>query len=82
MNVAKASFSQMPFHHFMVTRSPNHMWAISWRDDVGDALELDPGRRVRVDQQGATRGRSRSPRFSMAPAAKSGMATMSSFSPG
>jgi hypothetical protein len=30
MNVAKASFSQMPFHHFMVTRSPNHMWAISW----------------------------------------------------
>ena len=30
MNVAKASFNQMPFHHFMVTRSPNHMWAISW----------------------------------------------------
>ncbi len=30
MNVAKASFSQMPFHHFMVTRSPNHMCAISW----------------------------------------------------
>ena len=30
MNVAKASFSQMPFHHFIVTRSPNHMWAISW----------------------------------------------------
>ena len=30
MNVANASFSQMPFHHFMVTRSPNHMWASSW----------------------------------------------------
>ena len=30
MKVAKASFSQMPFHHFMVTRSPNHMWASSW----------------------------------------------------
>ena len=30
MNVAKASFSQMPFHQPMVTRSPNHMWAISW----------------------------------------------------
>ena len=29
MNVANASFSQMPFHHFMVTRSPNHMCAIS-----------------------------------------------------
>ncbi len=30
MKVAKASFSQIPFHHFMVTRSPNHMWAVSW----------------------------------------------------
>ena len=30
MNVAKASLSQMPFHHCMVTRSPNHMWASSW----------------------------------------------------
>ena len=29
MNVANASLSQMPFHHFMVTRSPNHMCAIS-----------------------------------------------------
>ena len=30
MNVANASLSQMPFHHGMVTRSPNHMWATSW----------------------------------------------------
>ena len=30
MNVANASFSQMPFHHFIVTRSPNHMCASSW----------------------------------------------------
>ena len=29
MNVANASLSQMPFHHFMVTRSPNHMCATS-----------------------------------------------------
>ncbi len=29
MNVAKASFSQIPFHHRIVTRSPNHMWATS-----------------------------------------------------
>ena len=42
MKVANASFSQMPFHHFIVTRSPNHMWAISWDDDIGDSLELDP----------------------------------------
>ena len=25
MNVANASLSQMPFHHAIVTRSPNHM---------------------------------------------------------
>ncbi len=30
MKVAKASLSQIPFHHLMVTRSPNHMWAVSW----------------------------------------------------
>ena len=30
MKVAKASFSQMPFHQRIVTRSPNHMWASSW----------------------------------------------------
>ena len=29
MNVANASFSQRPFHHRIVTRSPNHMWASS-----------------------------------------------------
>jgi len=31
MKVAKASFSQMPSHQPMVTRSPNHMWASSWQ---------------------------------------------------
>ena len=30
MKVAKASFSQMPSHQPMVTRSPNHMCASSW----------------------------------------------------
>ncbi len=28
---ANDSFSQRSFHHFMVTRSPNHMWASSCR---------------------------------------------------
>src|SRR5690554_5076735 len=28
---AKDSLSHKSFHHFMVTRSPNHMWASSWR---------------------------------------------------
>ena len=30
MKVAKLSFSHRSSHHFMVTRSPNHWWAISW----------------------------------------------------
>ena len=34
MKVAKASLSQIPFHHFIVTRSPNHMWAVSWATTV------------------------------------------------
>ena len=29
MNVAKLSLSQRSFHHFIVTRSPNHWCAIS-----------------------------------------------------
>lgn len=29
--VANDSLSQRSFHHSMVTRSPNHMWASSWR---------------------------------------------------
>ena len=51
MNVAKASFSQMPFHHFMVTRSPNHMWAISWA--ITSATRWSSGwvERSRVDEQ-------------------------------
>ncbi len=31
MKSANDSFSHRSSHHFMVTRSPNHMWAISWR---------------------------------------------------
>ena len=51
MNVAKASFSQMPFHHFIVTRSPNHMWAISWAMTSATALQLGLGGGGRVDEQ-------------------------------
>ena len=29
--VANDSLSHRSSHHRMVTRSPNHMWAISWR---------------------------------------------------
>ena len=30
IQVAKDSFSQTSSHHSIVTRSPNHWWAISW----------------------------------------------------
>ena len=51
MKVAKASFSQMPFHHFMVTRSPNHMWAISWA--ITSAMRCSSSCEARrVDEQG------------------------------
>jgi len=78
MNVAKASFSQMPFHHRIVTRSPNHMWASSWATTSATARSS-----CCVALAGSTsRTASRyviSPRFSMAPAAKSGRATKSTF---
>ena len=77
MNVAKASFSQMPFHHFMVTRSPNHMWASSW--DTTSAIRW---RSCCVPVSSTSSAASRNvmqPGFSMAPKAKSGRATRSSF---
>ena len=81
MKVAKASLSQMPFHHFMVTRSPNHMWASSWA--ITSATRWSSGW---VTSSGSTRSRASrkvmQPRFSMAPNAKSGTATRSSLSPG
>ncbi len=81
MKVAKASLSQMPFHHAMVTRSPNHMWAISWAttsamrsSSVCEAAASLTSSAVSLNVT--------APRFSMAPAAKSGMARRSSLSPG
>ncbi len=81
MNVAKASLSQIPFHHFMVTRSPNHMWAISWQTTSATRSSSTraalAGSTRRTDSRKVTH-----PRFSMAPKAKSGMATRSSLPPG
>ena len=57
MNVAKASLSQMPFHHFMVTRSPNHMWASSWATTSAIALAVLLGRRVSGRRAAPPRGR-------------------------
>ena len=81
MKVANASFSQMPFHHFMVTRSPNHMWASSWLTTSVDPLSS--GWVAARDRAAAATSRKvMQPRFSMAPKAKSGMATRSTLSPG
>ena len=81
MNVAKASFSQMPFHQRIVTRSPNHMWASSWA--MTSTTFCSSGW---VAREGSTRRRTSRkvthPRFSIAPKAKSGTATRSSLSPG
>ena len=81
MKVAKASFNQMPFHHFIVTRSPNHMCAISWATTSARFCSS-----TCVAVVGSANSRlSRyviAPRFSIAPAAKSGSASMSHLSVG
>ena len=43
MNSAKDSLSHRSFHHFMVTRSPNHMCASSCRIVLARALHLSLG---------------------------------------
>ena len=75
--VAKPSFSQMSSHHFIVTRLPNHWWAISWATTPATAFS------VSTDAVASSASSSRSrkvmaPAFSIAPAAKSGMPMMSS----
>ncbi len=51
INVAKASFNQMPFHHFIVTRSPNHMWAISWETTSAIRSSSRRDAALRIDQE-------------------------------
>ncbi len=80
MNVAKASFSQMPFHHPMVTRSPNHMWASSWAM-TSTTFCCSPWVVASGSARSSVSRKVTQPRFSMAPKAKSGMATRSSESP-
>ena len=81
MKVANASLSQIPSHHPMVTRSPNHMCAISCA--TTSATRSSSARAARLGSiSRAVSRKVMQPRFSMAPAAKSGMATRSTFSPG
>ena len=81
MKVAKASLSQMPSHQPMVTRSPNHMWASSCA--MTSATRSSSARAASsLSTRRAVSRNVMQPRFSMAPAAKSGMATRSTLSPG
>ena len=81
MNVANASFSQIPFHQRIVTRSPNHMCASSWA-----TVSATPSCSSCVDRAGSSSSTcSRyvtQPTFSIAPCAKSGIATLSSLASG
>ena len=81
IHVAKDSLSQRSSHHAMVTRSPNHMWAVSC------AITSTMFCRVCADDVAGSKSRIRSryvmaPQFSMAPAAKSWSAMWSSFASG
>jgi hypothetical protein len=81
MNVAKASFSQMPCHQRIVTRSPNHMCAFSC--DTTSATRSNSARdALRSSTRRAVSRNVIAPRFSIAPDAKSGIAIRSSLSPG
>ncbi len=76
MNVANDSFSHRSSHHRMVTRSPNHMWAISCR--------IVSARRSRAASVTFERNRYASlyvtrPAFSMAPELNSGTKIWSYF---
>ena len=71
MKVAKASLSQMPFHQFIVTRSPNHMCAFSC--ETTSAMRSSSAREaVFSSASSAVSRKVIAPRFSIAPAAKVG----------
>ena len=81
MKVANASFSQMPFHHLIVTRSPNHMCATSWW--ITTATFCNSGSDARAGSTSRSTSRNvMHPKFSIAPNAKSGTAIRSTLSPG
>ena len=81
MKVANASLSHRPFHQPIVTRSPNHMCAFSWAT-TSATRSRSAWVAVASSTSRAVSRKVMAPRFSIAPAAKSGMAMRSSLSPG
>ena len=78
---AKLSFSQRSSHHSIVTRSPNHMCAISWATTSATRCRV-PADEFWLSTNSAVSRYVTAPQFSIAPAAKSGIAMWSSFSSG
>ena len=78
---AKLSLSHRSFHHAIVTRSPNHICAISCAM-ISTIRCRVPGDELAVSKSSATSRYVTAPQFSIAPAAKSGSAMWSSFSSG
>ena len=80
MNVAKASFNHVPSHQRIVTRSPNHICAVSWA--MADTTRARSSSELSSLTNSAVSRYVTRPRFSIAPAAKSGTPTWSSLSEG
>ena len=78
---AKLSLSHRSFHQAIVTRSPNHMWAISW-DTMAATIIRVPAELCSGSTSSAVSRYVMAPQFSMAPAAKSGIARWSSLGSG
>src|SRR6478736_8270685 len=76
---ANDSLSHRSFHHFMVTRSPNHMWASSWRI-VTTRRSLTAS--VTLLRKTYVSVNVTAPAFSMAPALNSGTKSWSYFANG
>ncbi len=76
---ANDSLSQRSFHHFMVTRSPNHMWASSCRIVTTRRSRTASVTRLRNTYVSVN---VTAPAFSIAPALNSGTNSWSYFSNG
>ncbi len=77
IQVANASLSHRSSHHCIVTRLPNHWWAISWATTSAMRFFAATDAVSRSHSSAVSR-KKMAPEFSMAPASKSGTASRSS----
>ena len=77
--MANDSFSHRSFHHSMVTRSPNHMWASSCRIV---SARISYAASVTLERKTYWSRMVTAPAFSIAPALNSGTNSWSYFSNG